>query len=83
MKKNLSYGFISLLAILILTNPGFNDFKVSEYVIGSDSQYKVRNYFIFSTYTTYFNRGTTNYVGVLGNFFEGETYISATNTSIH
>ena len=75
MKKKWMYIVCAVLVILIVTNPGIKSFKETETTIGSDSQYKLHNFFIFSTYRTYYHNGFFDYIGILGNFFEIDVYI--------
>jgi hypothetical protein len=62
------------LAILIITNPSYQDFKNFIGHSSGDSVTRDRNYFVCSTYkvTFYFDgKEYPNYfIGILGNFYE-------------
>jgi hypothetical protein len=72
--KRTYYILSGALLLLIITNPTYKDFKESEIQFRSESQYKLHNYYIFSTYRAFYRRGLTDYFGVLGNFFEISSY---------
>jgi len=65
--KKWHYWVIGILLLLIVTNPSAKSFK--EY-LGRDSYFgliRKYNFFVFSIYET---KGSVQYLGLVGNFFE-------------